>query len=194
MPEVEALDDKIEEAVMDGQIADEVLEGGEGEAAKTPADGDLAGIITEKDNEISELQDKILRMAAEFENYKKRMVREKETFLKFAEEKILKELLPTIDNLERALVHENGTDDISNLREGVKLTLKGLVSTVNKFGLEAIESVGRPFDPNLHEALAMDASDELPAQSVLKEFEKGYQYKDRLLRAAKVVVSKGTSK
>ena len=136
-------------------------------------------------------QDKLLRLAAEFENYKKRMIRDKQAGLKYAEENILKDLLPSIDNLERAIHHEEATQDVKTFIEGVELTLKGLVATVSKYGVVPIESVGQPFDPNLHEALVMEASDEVPAQSVLREFEKGYNYKDRLLRAAKVVVSKG---
>jgi molecular chaperone GrpE len=130
-------------------------------------------------------------LAAEFENYKKRMMRDKQTALKYAEEYILKDLLPALDNLERAINQDDATKDVKTLIEGVELTLKGLQSTLSKYGLEPIESVGKPFDPNLHEALVMEASDEVPAQSVLREFEKGYHYKDRLLRAAKVVVSKG---
>ena len=138
-----------------------------------------------------ELQDKMLRMAAEFENYKKRMIRERESAFKYAEEGLLKELLPSIDNLERALAHQNGSDNPKDMREGVDLTLKALLAATAKFGLTPIDSVGQPFDPNLHEALAMEESDTVPRQSVLREFEKGYFYKDRLLRAAKVVVSKG---
>jgi len=145
--------------------------------------------VTEQEN--SDCQNKLLRLAAEFENYKKRMVRERETYLKYAEENILRELLPSIDNLERALNHEPGNSELSVILEGVELTLKGLLNTIKKFGLEAIESTGKPFDPNFHEALVMEDSDDVPPQHVIREFEKGYQYKDRLLRAAKVVVSKG---
>ena len=136
-------------------------------------------------------QDQLLRLAADFENYKKRMIRDRQSYLKYAEENILKDLLPSIDNLERAVAQDEATQSLQTLLEGVELTLKGLQATVSKYGLEPIESVGEPFDPNLHEALVMEASDEVPAQSVLREFEKGYHYKDRLLRAAKVVVSKG---
>nr|MBF0221135.1 nucleotide exchange factor GrpE [Desulfobulbaceae bacterium] len=139
----------------------------------------------------TECQDKLLRLAAEFENYKKRMIRDKQTALKYAEENILKDLLPVLDNLERAMNQEGATSDVNTLLEGVDLTLKGLLATIKKYGLEPIESVGKPFDPNLHEALVMEASDEVPAQCVLREFEKGYYFKERLLRAAKVVVSKG---
>lgn len=139
----------------------------------------------------SESQDKMLRLAAEFDNTKKRLIREQDTALKFAEENILRELLPTIDNLERALVQGRKTDDVNALLEGVEMVLKGLTASLEKFGLKPINGIGEPFDPNFHEALAMEASKEVPENRILVEFEKGYMYKDRLLRAAKVVVSKG---
>jgi len=147
-------------------------------------------IIVSLEAEKNDLQDKLLRLAADFENYKKRMIRDREISFKYAEEALLKELLPSIDNLERALAHQNTGDEASAMREGVDLTLKALLAATAKFGLTAIASVGQPFDPNLHEALAMEASTEAPPQTVLREFEKGYYYKDRLLRAAKVVVAK----
>ncbi len=150
-----------------------------------------ADTIKDLEQKNSDCLDKLMRLAAEFENYKKRQVREREAYLQYAEENILKELLPSVDNLERALAPETGTGDLSVIQQGVELTLKGLLSTINKFGLEPIDSVGKPFDPNFHEALVMENSDDIPDQHIVKEFEKGYRYKDRLLRAAKVVVSKG---
>ena len=163
----------------------------EGEVPLQPAEASANETLATLEAQKQELQDKMLRMAAEFENYKKRMIRDRESAFKYAEEGVLKELLPSIDNLERALAHQNGTDDVKSMRDGVELTLKGLLAATAKFGLIPIESVGQPFDPNIHEALAMEVSDSLPPQSVLREFEKGYFYKDRLLRAAKVVVAKG---
>lgn len=168
--------------------AAEILEeavGPDGGAARPEED-----VVALKE-QIESCQDKLLRMAAEQDNFKKRMIRERETALKYAEEGILRDLLPTIDNLERALGQEQKNKDVQTLFEGVELTLKGLLGTLSKFGLIPIESVGQPFDPNFHEALVMEASASVPAQCIIKEFEKGYQYKDRLLRAAKVVVSKG---
>lgn len=152
-------------------------------------DGDRSAAELQEENE--RLRDQMLRMAAELENFKKRMEREKQNALKFAEEEVLKALLPTLDNLERALAIVPESDDAVRLHEGVELTFKALKGAVEKFGLTAIDSVGQPFDPNIHEALTMEASAEVPAQHVLQEFEKGYYLKDKLLRAAKVVVSKG---
>ncbi len=161
-------------------------------------DGSEAGPVDELEKareEAREAQDKLLRMAADFENQKKRLLREKETSLKYAEENLIKEILPAIDNLERAMGQDqNGEDFGKHLLEGVELTLKGLLGTLEKLGLKPLVSVGEPFDPNFHEALVMEPSKDVPEQRVMKEYEKGYLLKDRLLRAAKVVVSKGDVK
>ncbi len=141
--------------------------------------------------EAQEHYDKLLRLAAEFENYKRRMEREQQTARKYAEESLLKELLPSLDNLERAAEEARKAGEQGALLQGVEMTRKGLLATLEKFGLVPIDSVGQPFDPSFHEALTMEASDEVPANHVLREFQKGYQYKERLLRAAKVVVSSG---
>ncbi len=146
--------------------------------------------------ELARQKDQVLRVAAEFENYKKRMIRERNTAMKYAGEPILREMLPTLDNLERALAQgETKSVDaeqaLSSLLEGVELTLKSLVTSLEKFEVTAIDSVGEPFDPVNQEALTMEPSDTVPVNHVLNEFEKGYQYKDRLLRAAKVIVSSG---
>ena len=148
-------------------------------------------------DESAELRDQVLRVAAEFENYKKRMERERSAMLKYAGENIFRELLPVVDNLERATEQGivEGADSEKNLAallEGVQLTLKSLIGTLEKFEVKPITSVGEPFDPNIQEALTMDASETIPANHVISEFEKGYHYKDRLLRAAKVVVSSGS--
>jgi molecular chaperone GrpE len=135
--------------------------------------------------------DKLLRLAAEFENYKKRAEKERSTALKYAEESMIKELLPALDNLERAVEQGRSAENPGLLLEGVELTLKGLTDTLAKFGLKPVQAVDAPFDPNYHEALAMEVSEETPANHIIREFQKGYLYKDRLIRAAKVLVSKG---
>ncbi|MCK5340105.1 MAG: nucleotide exchange factor GrpE [Desulfobulbaceae bacterium] len=161
-------------------------------AEEAPEEHEEDGDTLEKCREETvEIQDKLLRLAAEFENYKKRMDREKSTALKFAEENILKELLPSLDNLERAVEQGRNTDDIAVLQEGVEMIMDNLLSVLKKFGLEPVASQGEPFDPNFHEAMVMEASSEVPENHVLQEFQKGYMLKDRLIRAAKVVVSKG---
>ena len=147
--------------------------------------------------EADEYKDRLLRLAAEFENYKKRMERERESLLKYAGENILRELLATVDNLDRAL--EQGTTasgdakkQLVSLLEGVELTRKSLLAGLEKFGVVPVASVGQAFDPNVQEAMTMEASGEVPANHVVREFVKGYRFKDRLLRAAKVAVSAGS--
>lgn len=148
--------------------------------------------------ESADLRDKVLRVAAEFENYKKRMERERATMLKYAGEHIFRELLPVVDNLERAISQGivaglEPEKNLEALREGVQLTLKNLLTVLEKFEVKPIACAGQPFDPNEHEALTMEPSDSIPANHVISEFEKGYHYKDRLLRASRVVVSSGAT-
>ena len=162
----------------------------EGEAVTT-ADEDLAAELEDVRQQLAECQDKMLRMAADFDNTKKRLEREREITLKYAKENIRKELLASLDNLERAMEQGRETDNLASLLEGVEITWNGLLAMLEKFGLKPINSIGETFDPNFHEALAMEAGSEMPENQVLKEFQKGYMYKDRLLRAAKVIVSSG---
>ena len=151
---------------------------------------DLATALQEATDKLQESEEKVLRLAADFENTKKRLERERDTSLKYAEENILKELLPGIDNIERAMDQAQEANNIESLLEGVELTRDGLLATLEKFGVTAIKSVGEPFDPNMHEAIAMEETDELEPNFILREFQKGYLYKERLLRPAKVIVSK----
>ncbi len=192
--------EKVEEQVGKVQENEEILDKMEKHVAEEPATQDAGNAIEEKlvaaQEEIAGYQDKMLRAAAEFDNYKKRMERDRNAAMKYAGEHILREILPVVDNLERALSQGvvPGVDAETNLTallEGVQLTLKSLLVVLEKFEVKAVESVGLPFDPNIQEALVMEPSDVVPASHVLSEFEKGYSYKDRLLRVAKVIVSSG---
>jgi molecular chaperone GrpE len=135
--------------------------------------------------------DRLLRVSAEFENYKKRTQRDMEDFRKYANEAILSELLSVIDNLERAI--QSGRDSegpIDQLTQGVDLTLKELLKIFERFSVRQIDAVGRSFDPNFHQAVLQETSNDHPTNTVLREFQKGYLLHDRLLRPAMVVVSK----
>lgn len=169
-----------------------VESGAADESEKSPEE-----LLEQARAEVVEWQDQYLRAMAEFENYKKRMERERATMLKYSGEAIFRELLPVLDNLERAVEQGivDGVDAEQNLNaliEGVELTLKSMRSTLEKFEVKPVDSVGKPFDPTVQEALSMEASDHIPANHVVNEFEKGYHYKDRLLRAARVIVSSGS--
>jgi molecular chaperone GrpE len=139
--------------------------------------------------EAHDLEDRMLRLAAEFENYKKRMQREREISLKYAEENLLKELLPTLDNLERAMEQGRNSDSASALLQGVEMTYQGLMGTLEKFGLQALDGLGKVFDPNYHEALAMESSEEIPANTIISEFQRGYLYKDHTARRRSPLLS-----
>jgi molecular chaperone GrpE len=146
--------------------------------------------LEEKEKEAKEHYDRLLRMAADFENYKKRAVREKEEWTKFANEDLIKGILPFIDNLERAVNHSEKTEDFQSLVEGIRLTVQQLLQTLGKFGVSPIESLGKPFNPAVHQAMLVVETDQHEPNQVVEEFQKGYLLNDRLLRPATVSVSK----
>ena len=135
-------------------------------------------------------QEQYLRTLADMENLRKRTQREKEELAKFANENILREILPVIDNLERAVEHAEQADNTEGLLEGVQMTLTQFSQVLERFGVKPVESLGQPFDPNLHQAMGQMESQEYPANSVAQQMQKGYQLNERLLRPAMVMVAK----
>jgi molecular chaperone GrpE len=135
---------------------------------------------------------RLLRVTADFENYKKRMEREMNDFRRFANESLVREILPIVDNLERALETRHGSneDAIGGLRQGVEMTLKGLMEALQKFGVVPMEALEKPFDPNFHQAVSQEESERYPENTVCQELQKGYVLNDRLIRPSMVVVSK----
>lgn len=135
--------------------------------------------------------DLYLRARADLENYRKRTQREKEELSRFANENLLREILPVLDNLERALDHaRQGAADNSGLVQGVEMTLNQFQRVLEKFGVTPIASLGEPFDPARHEALGQLESVDQPPNTVVQELQKGYLLNDRLLRPAMVMVAK----
>ena len=158
------------------------------------ADGaTLLAKYRELEDELSETQERVLRTAADAENFKKRLQREKEEQTRYANESLMRELLPVIDNLERALEHSEAGADQGGLLEGLNMTLKGFLDTLTRFGCTPVEAAGKPFDPNFHEAVSQEESADHEPNTVLRELQKGYMLKERLLRPAMVLVSKRTS-
>ena len=138
---------------------------------------------------LQELNDKYLRLYAEFETYKRRVNKDKEELIKYGNEGLLNALLPIIDSLELALKH--ASDDVSDgLVQGVEITLKELYKTLDKFGLKAIDAEGRPFDPSVHHAMTQVVRDDVEDNTVVEEFRKGYMLKEKVLRPSLVAVSK----
>ena len=162
-----------------------------------PADPleELEARLTAKEEEIREAHERLLRVSADFENYKKRSAREMEDFRKYANQSLLKEMLSVVDNLELAI---NSAQDEANadkkLIEGLNLTRNEMLRVFEKFNVKPIEARGEAFDPAFHEAVMREETDDYPENTVLSEFQKGYLIHDRLLRPAMVVVAAAKNK
>lgn len=139
--------------------------------------------------ELASLKDQLLRLRAEFDNYRKRSLKEQERIRATASQGLLQELLPVVDNLERAV--QSAPEKDTPLAQGVEMVLRMFKDVLAAQGLEPVPGVGAPFDPNCHEALAQQPSDEIPADHVVVEYERGYWMNGYVLRHAKVVVSTG---
>ena len=152
--------------------------------------------VAEREQLLAELQEinaKYLRLYAEFENYKKRVSKDKEELIKYGNESLLYEILPFIDHLEMALKHASN-EVSSGLVQGVEITLRDLRKTLEKFGLTAIEADGKPFDPVVHHAMSQVERNDTEDNTVVEEFRRGYMLRDKVLRPALVAVSKKTVK
>jgi molecular chaperone GrpE len=164
---------------------------GTGQSLESEEIRDLNSKLEVKTAEAEENYDRLLRVSAEFENYKKRTAREMADFKKFANQSLLRELLPIIDNLELAIKAAAEAPDGKNacLLDGVELTRKEILKVFENFHVEPIDALGKPFDPNFHEAVMREESDEHPENTVVNELQKGYLVHDRLLRPSMVVVA-----
>lgn len=141
------------------------------------------------EQEINQYKELALRKAAEFENYKRRTENDQLNLLKYAAESLIIKLLPTIDDFERSLDHMNEETDVQKIKEGVQLIYNKFVKILDDQGVKKMESIGKPFSVEFHEALMQRADDSVPPHTVIDELETGYMYKDRVIRHAKVIVS-----
>jgi molecular chaperone GrpE len=162
-----------------------------GNAPPDQADGDDSMASLQAD--LDRFRDLAARSQADFENYKKRCVREKEEGIRYANTSLLEKLVPIVDNFELGLAAARGEGEKSPIYSGMSLVLKQLQDFLADNGLKSIEAVGQKFDPNLHEAIAHEASD-APEGTVTRQTRRGYRFKDRLLRPSSVVVSSGPQK
>lgn len=142
--------------------------------------------------ELVETKDRLIRLHADFENYRRRAQREREEAVRYGTQNLFKDLLTTVDNLERAIDHARmgGGADLENLLQGVELVQKGLVGLMSTYGVEEIDALGKLFDPALHEAMAQAPDASQPANTVLEVLQKGYKLRDRLLRPARVIIAR----
>ena len=146
--------------------------------------------LGEKEEEIKTLHDRLLRTQAEFENYKKRIAKEKSDLQKYAGEGILKEVIHTVDNLEMAITHAREAHQSESIIEGIEIILKQLLKSIERFGIKGFISIGEMFDPNRHEAVVQVESAEHEPNTIIAESQKGYFLHDRLLRPALVTVTR----
>lgn len=145
--------------------------------------------VDSKEKEIEDLKDSLQRLQADFNNYRRRSEKEKSEISIFANEKMISEILPVIDNMERAL-DSSIEEKESSVYKGVELVLKQLVDTLNKFGLEEINAKDSEFDPNFHYAVAQEEVEDFDSNTVIEVFQKGYKLSNRVIRPAMVKVSK----
>ena len=150
----------------------------------------LQAQLEEKARESSEYFDKWLRLRAEFENFKKRIQKEKADLMKFGNESLLKALLPVLDNINRAIEHGKNAEENSPILEGVEMVQKEFLTILERFGVKPVKAVGEVFDPEKHEAVSHQESNQ-ESNRVILSVQNGYFYHDRLLRPARVIVSKG---
>lgn len=143
-----------------------------------------------KEKESKENYERYVRQVAEVDNFKKRINREKEDAIRYANENLIRDILPVIDNLERAIAHAQGGGNGKPLVEGVELVLRGLLDVFSKHGVVQVSAVGEVFDPGKHEAMAQVESSQYEPNTVLDEHHRGYLFRDRLLRPALVTIAK----
>ena len=183
MSESEVKDEQ-DEATVDEQ---------EAETAESDAEGEeLEEDATEEDEEpgADVYKDRWMRLAAEFDNYKKRTLRERDALVQSANVGLIRDLLPIVDSVDRATAHAGGDTESEAFKEGIRMIMEELPKLLSNRGLSEIEAAGQPFDPNLHEALMQVASDH-EAGTIAEVIERGYRLGDQVLRHAKVVVSQG---
>ncbi len=144
------------------------------------------------EKELAETKEKYLRLYAEFENYKKRVQKDKEELLRYGIEPLVQELLTVLDNLEMAVEHAGNEASAKGLLQGVELTLKEFRKVLSKHDIAAIEALGKPFDPAYHHAMSQVERDDVEDKTVVEEYRKGYVFKDRVIRPALVAVSRKT--
>jgi molecular chaperone GrpE len=184
----ETSDDEMLSAALETSPSDEPLEG---QDITLSGREELVGQIEKLEQENKELSDRLLRTMAEFDNYRKRVAREKDDLLKYGAEKMALDILPVADNFERALEQAKTAANAAAVIEGVEMIYKQFIATLEKFNIKPFDSIGQTFDPEKHEAMAQQENEQYAANTVMAEFQKGYFLNGKLLRPARVVVSRG---
>lgn len=181
---------ELEEALREATEAVEARQSERAGDRGDPAGGAEAEELRAK---LAATEERLVRLGADFDNLRKRTLKEREEAHRYGHENLVKDLLASVDNLERAIGHARSSDggDFESMLQGVELVLREILGVLAKHGVKRIEAEGEPFDPNLHEAMAQTEDASAPPHTVVQVFQTGYQLRDRLLRPARVVVSKG---
>jgi molecular chaperone GrpE len=177
-----------------------IEKGGETEISEPKVDSKLVeelnqakAKIEQLEKESADFKDKYLRRTAEFENYKRRTENDQLNLIKYAAESFIVKLLPAVDDFERSLQYIDTAKDVDSIKQGIKLVYDKLIKVLDDQGVKKIESVGKPFNVQFHEAIMQRNNDEVAPHTVLDEVEKGYIYKDKVIRHTKVIVSADNS-
>lgn len=149
--------------------------------------------IADLEAQVKEWHDKFLRKAAEFENYKRRTENDQFNLINYAAESFITKLLPVIDDFERSLQHIDDDNNVDAVKEGIKLVYEKLLKVLDEQGVKKMKVKGEPFNVDYHDALMQRQDDSVPPHTILEEIEKGYLYRDKVIRHAKVIVSEETS-
>ncbi len=173
-----------------GMPADEPAGEETGAHGKRAAVKHLQEELKAREEEVKSLNDRLLRTLAEFENYKKRSTKEKSELLQYANDEMSREMLRTVDTLELAIKHAREANQAEGIIEGIEMTLKQLLKSLERFGVTGFNSLGEKFDPNRHEAMLQVESADHEPNTIIDEAQKGYFLRDRLLRPAQVTVTR----
>lgn len=183
---------ELEEALREATEAMEAREAEREAGEAGEGDEDEASELETLRGELATLQERMVRLQADFDNFRRRALKERQEAHQYGHENLVKDLLATVDNLDRAIEHARKSDggDFQSMLQGVELVQRELLGALANHGVSEIEAGNVPFDPNMHEAMAQQENDSVPANTVIEVFQKGYRLRDRLLRPARVVVSK----
>ncbi len=160
--------------------------------AEPVPEGEAEAVASRLREELAGTEDRLLRLQAEFENFRKRALRERQEAAQYGSQNLFKDLVSVVDNLERAIAHarESGGGDLASFLQGVELVMRELLAIFEKNHVTEVEALGRPFDPSLHEAMAQVESGGVPPNTVIEVLQKGFQLRDRLVRPARVILAK----
>lgn len=157
--------------------------------SEAPVEDQSTDPVAELEAKLEQSEEKYLRLYAEFENYKKRTRQELDTERTYRAQSVLRDILPAIDNIERALAQQGESDEFKSFHKGVEMVYESLLHSLKENGLEVIEALDQPFDPNLHQAVMQESDERKDSGIVLEELQKGYKLKERVLRPSMVKVN-----